>query len=1458
MFEFKSIIVSRCIIKYLFTFIILCNTLFSFAQIHADFNVVNASGCGPLQISFINNSSTGSDISYYWSFGNGNVSTQFEPYVIFNSTGTFDIMLIVSNGSESDTLIQHQFITVFNNPVADFLTLSGQVGCAPFENAIHDASIQANSAITNYQWDFGDGTVSTEKDPVHTYGFAGIFNVSLIVTDSNGCSGSNNKENYIHVFKPHTFFSSNLKSSCSGNLTATFSNLSTGTAPLSFEWDFGDGSISTERNPVHYYALPGIYSVSLKTIDSIGCSNTFSRNEYINIIDVVAAFTTANNISCKNEIVNFTNTSQNATNYEWNFGDSTFALEKNPSHAYSHYGNYFVTLKVTRNGQCMDSVVHQIVVENIKADFHLNNDFGCELPFYTQFINSSVNAVEWNWRLGSGNISHLQNPIDSIMGFYSLDNSKIFSVTLTAISSHGCIDSLRIDTAITIVLPKIVFAEPFNNSISGCIPQTLNVINQSTYNTTRDYLESWKWDYGNGQTSQSWNGSFTYTNPGNFIVTYTLTTALGCHATATVMVNTGTPQTPMFSTASPDTVCASDIVSFHNLSQNNNLINDYLWDFGDQSPVSFIESPNHAFEDTGFVSVSLSVSYNGCVTTIVKPNLFYVKGPYSKFVKHYDCANPLDYVFIASVKGSQIFYWKFNGLDSGDFNTSQISHTFSGSGDYQVQLIAENVVNGCSFNISKSVAVREIQANFTMSDSVGCPGLEINFNGSISQDETYDTWFNLYKWHFSDNGENIFLSASNGLLTRPFNMRGEQSISLTVQDINGCTDTKIKNIKIYQPEVNFYAAYQTGCLPVNFIFYDSTLSDTTIASYFWHFGDSLTSSEQNPIHQYNSFGLYDISLKVMDILGCSNEFAKFDYICAVQPNPAFLANDPTRCKGDTIFFAENSNTEIASYFWDFGDGSTTTDSTPFHVYADTGLYTVSLYITDVHGCDTTGIVTNFVSIQQPPIVDFYADALSSNCYPFPVQFDDLSSSTYLSSWLWNFGDNYTASEMQNPSHSYFKPGTYNVTLIAYTSNGCSDTITKDSFVMIKGPWARIDALDTVCRGDTVTMFVTEKTNIYGFKWDLGNGMMSVHDTVSVVYDSYGSIFPSVMLYSDSNHVCDKVITDTINVFELIPNFSINNGQNNGCTPYVINCNDISANADSISWYLDNIFQIDQNLFTTTLQIPGNYTLKQVVWNHFGCYDSLSKNIIVFPLPTMQISDDTLICRDQNVQLLAKGGINYSWNPTTYLNNSNISNPIATPDSSTKFTVIVEDLHGCIDDTSMVINVFQRPQIIMRDTAIVVGEYVQLNALNAEIQSYNWSPTDGLSCITCYNPIARPLENTTYNVAVTDTHNCFTIDYAVQIDILKKYSVDVPELFTPNGDGKNDAVFVRGWGIKALLEFRIFNRWGEMVFETNDVNQGWDGTYKGEMQNTETFMFTVRTISFNNEILSKKGFIKLIR
>jgi gliding motility-associated-like protein len=294
------------------------------------------------------------------------------------------------------------------------------------------------------------------------------------------------------------------------------------------------------------------------------------------------------------------------------------------------------------------------------------------------------------------------------------------------------------------------------------------------------------------------------------------------------------------------------------------------------------------------------------------------------------------------------------------------------------------------------------------------------------------------------------------------------------------------------------------------------------------------------------------------------------------------------------------------------------------------------------------------------------------------------------------------------------------------------------------------------------------------------------------------------------------------------------------------------------------------------QQAGVYDVSLVVrGGAIGCTDSITKTlylqddlVINFPL-----NDTIQACHDGNpIQLEASAGAGttYNWSPGVLLNDSTISNPLAIINATTLFHVEVEDLSGCEGEADLLVHVIQQSFLegrfdcdIFGDTTIMFGESIQLNITNASSEvAYTWTPTDYLSCSNCPNPrVIEPQESIEYTVNIKDASDlaCFDNSYQVCINVNKKESIDVPSGFSPNGDGVNDIVFVNGWGIDQLISFEIYNRWGDLVFETSDKTQGWNGAYQGVIQEQDVYIYqVVATFKASGEKRSKQGNITLFR
>ena len=258
-----------------------------------------------------------------------------------------------------------------------------------------------------------------------------------------------------------------------------------------------------------------------------------------------------------------------------------------------------------------------------------------------------------------------------------------------------------------------------------------------------------------------------------------------------------------------------------------------------------------------------------------------------------------------------------------------------------------------------------------------------------------------------------------------------------------------------------------------------------------------------------------------------------------------------------------------------------------------------------------------------------------------------------------------------------------------------------------------------------------------------------------------------------------------------------------------------------------------------------------------------KTITVVPLPVVKALGDS-VCQGDVVQLSidnynSLNGYTYSWTPATDLNDATIYNPTLTGNNSGYYTVAVVDKNNCIASDKAYLYVVPPLVGFTFDTTIVIGDFVYLPIENPNGSlKFTWSPEDGLSCLNCSNPKVQPLKDISYTLYAEDIFGCSNATYYFNIHIRPETRIELPTTFTPNGDGTNDIIYVKGWGIKDLLSFQIYNRWGELVFETSELAEGWDGHYKGMLQNNDIYIYKVRANDFRNQELTKEGHINLMR
>lgn len=487
-----------------------------------------------------------------------------------------------------------------------------------------------------------------------------------------------------------------------------------------------------------------------------------------------------------------------------------------------------------------------------------------------------------------------------------------------------------------------------------------------------------------------------------------------------------------------------------------------------------------------------------------------------------------------------------------------------------------------------------------------------------------------------------------------------------------------------------------------------------------------------------------------------------------------------------------------------------------------------------------------------------------NCNSTTVTFQNQSIGA--STYFWNFGDptsNADTSVALNPTYTYPDTGVYNVTLIAYsTLNGCADSTTGEVHLF---PPFNADFNFTLNPCNLVVGFTSTSQNTgsglaSSWQWNFGDNSTSNLQNPVHTFPSGGTYNVTLTVQSDSG--CTDVIQKTVIITEPV-NATISVTQ-------PVSCNsDCNASATlivtsgippfSYQWNDPN----NQTTLTASGLCAGTYSV--LITDSNNC--AVTKTIVInepAPLTIATTSTDAYCggrCYGTATGLPVGGTppVTYTWSDP-----QNQSTPTATGLCPGVYGVIITDSHGCtfIDSVDVLYSSYIPPlDAIVSDGTIYEGQTVQITSTVYATGTYTWTPPTGLSSTSISNPTATPpVSSITYFVEYVDSNGCDNRD-SVNIVVKEVLCIEpelfIPNAFTPNDDGKNDLLYVRGNTIKELL-LRVYNRWGEKVFETTTPNTGWDGKFKNEFVMAGVYDYYLDATCFNNEKFFKKGNVTVIR
>ncbi|MCG2615658.1 gliding motility-associated C-terminal domain-containing protein [Terrimonas sp. NA20] len=574
---------------------------------------------------------------------------------------------------------------------------------------------------------------------------------------------------------------------------------------------------------------------------------------------------------------------------------------------------------------------------------------------------------------------------------------------------------------------------------------------------------------------------------------------------------------------------------------------------------------------------------------------------------------------------------------------------------------------------------------------------------------------------------------------------------------------------------------------------------------------------------------------------------------------ANLEDDYMLCGTTRSIVIDNRATSplIVSYEWLVFDPAGTaifTATTPSlsYTFPVNGTYNVQLIVNKGQPCTDTARTKVYV---YPGLVpDFNATGV---CINNPTVFRDQSTvvSGSIALWAWDFGEPSVFNDASNQRHPVYKypfTGDKYIRLIVTTTDGCRDTVEK-KITMIDKPPITLAFKDTlICRNDQLPLQATG-TGI--FTWSPGSFMSATNISNPVVSPPVSTLY-YVELNTDGCINKDSVQVRVVDQVTLIPM-----NDTTICSGDTIQ---LRINSNGLKYAWTPAAQLFDPLVQNPRAVTPATTSYAVTATIGGCSATAAINVRAVPYPVARASADTTVCYNDAAFLTAiTDGNSWSWSPASYLSNAGALNPVASPPRTTAFVFSAyENTRGCPKPGRDTVLVTVLPKIIPfagNDTSVITGQPLQLQATGGV--KYNWSPPYSLSATNISNPVAtikEPSENIVYKVDVYNRIGCYDSAF-VSVKVYSSVpTIFVPSAFTPNNDGKNDLLIPVLAGMKQMVSFNIYNRWGQLVFSTSAQGHGWDGRINGQFQSTNTYVWMVNAIDYLGKHYSGKGMVTLVR
>ena len=1341
-------------------------------------------------------------------FGDGVAGNFYTPdfFHIYQDTGTITTTCFAYKDScSSDSF---NFVVNIFPPITKFLdsTFCG-MGDTVF---LYNKSIGA----TNYLWTFCNGLTSTLQNPHVILPPCDTCSVKLQTHSS--VTGCDHEKIQVISTACDSVALTPLDTVVCRNSTVKYYNISSSKTTSFTRWDWDTSAITgnglnwtgagtSGGDPVnHIYTTAGIFGIALRNKSTAGCIDTAYGT--VTICDLIPEFGPYS--VCLPLPICFINTTVDQycaiTSWLWDFGDGTTDTVQSPCHVFATQGTYTVTLVVTNSAGCTRTISHDVIASSPILISYDIDTLLCEGSNVCA-TNSSQNNLQFNWQI-SGGATPAQSPLYAPC-FNFPAGAGDYELHLNISALGLC----TVDDYRTIHVHNPIAAGYASQDTIICPnpPQLISFYDTSLY-TDPDPIGTRIWDFGDSSYAYTNPANHIYNQPGRYVVTLTVTTADGCSDmdTVEVIVVLG----PFGSlNAAPLGVCAcKDSVTYTLSTYNANCVKLFT---GCQASV-----------------------FTACPIVPIGTEI-----------------NPTNFTF----------YWRFCVTDT-----------------CQPQVLFQDA-SGCEVVLEKPfIAIDSPVVKFRFDNYGVCVDGIVCFFDSTSYTLPSTYSYTVQRlWDFGDpaSGALNFDTAANPC--HYYAGPGGYNAKLYIWSNLGCFDSIISNVVVVPefPIAGSYADDSLVCANSPICFHDSSwIYPLTGADYWvWDFGDSHIDTTHSPdiCHSYTTGGYYRVTMCVYDSIGCPD--CDSSIVIRVIDNPiANAGGDQAICRGYTTML--NGSGGVACH-WE----PTSLVSNPDICNPLITLFNdahIVLIVTDQYLCADTDTVQLTISY-----VTASFNVGTTFCTDDTVCVTDNSSSFngLLTNWLFDYGDGDTLMGTY-ACHYYTNPGNYNIVETAINEHGCFDTA-MHSILVWPSPQALFSLKDTViCANQQICPLnlSTSVSPIVNTDWNYGFNQGGFNGANSPCHTFTPPFFPTfdVSLAITDQNGCHDTAVIVVTVNEL-PN--ANFAWSTSCEDQDMPLSSTSVQGDApiavcewTLWLGATPPTLDSNCNTSFHFPPGTHDVQLVLTDLNGCSDTIIQTVLTDSLSQLVIyPGDTTICLGTSVDYTVSGVFDHiTWTPNIWISDATSANVTISPLADIGYIVsAVNGVCNSASDTFTIQTIQQIPiQVEATPDHIVLGLSSNLaSQYPGHVDSIVWTPDETLDCHACPNPIATPFQTTTYTATIYYSRNGVTCTSSASatIDVLGTCdgrSIYVPNTFTPNGDGLNDVFMIRGLPIAKINYFRIFDRWGKLIFEAtngegNNPRWAWDGNdLQGGKLNPAVFVYTYEIECVNHDIFSGHGNVTLVR